>query len=183
MRRGLSLLAAVAGLACDRSGSGGVPASRDAASNAPVASLAASTTAAPIPPRGAASPAVSSWTGTYKSTTGTLYIPPDWKSVRWAGVDTQAGVGEGTMALDVDPATGRVLGTLDGPLGPAIVDGLALDGKVTASIIRKDPSDHGFAGTLVGAIEHERAAGSMNLSSAEAKAIRAATFALGPAAR
>ncbi len=183
MTRGLGLLAvlaAVVGRACDRSGGGGLPSTREAPSSAPVASKAVS--ASPAPTASAAASAGSRWTGTYKSAAGTLYIPPDWKSVRWSGADTQAGIGEGTMALDVDPATGRVAGTLEGPLGPASVDGVVSGGKLTASILRKDPSDRGFAGTLVGSVEPDRAAGTMNLSSAEANAIRAATFALGPAA-
>ena len=84
------------------------------------------------------------------------------------------------MTLDIDGATGRVLGTVEGPLGPAIVDGVVLDGKLTATILRKAPSDHGFSGTLLGSVARDTAEGSMNLSSAEASAIRSATFALSP---
>jgi hypothetical protein len=123
----------------------------------------------------------SNWTGTYKSAAGTLYIPPEWKNVRWSGVESQAGVGEGTMTLEIDAATGRVLGVVDGPLGPAMVDGVVLDGKLSASIVRKVPSDRGFSGTLLGSVDRDVAAGSMSLSSAEANAIRSATFTLSPA--
>jgi hypothetical protein len=71
-----------------------------------------------------------------------------------------------------------VLGALEGPLGPAVVDGVFVDGKLAASIVRRNPSDRGFAGTLLGSIDHDRGAGTMNLSSAEASAVRVATFAL-----
>jgi hypothetical protein len=103
--------------------------------------------------------------------------------VRWSGVESQAGIGDGTMTLQIDAATGRVLGAVDGPLGPAVVDGVVFDGKLSASIVRKVPSDHGFSGTLLGSVDRDVAAGSMNLSSAEANAIRSATFTLSPAVR
>jgi hypothetical protein len=98
--------------------------------------------------------------------------------VRWSGVDAAAGLGEGTMTLEIDAATGRVVGTVEGPLGPAIVDGVVLDGKLTASIVRKAPSDRGFSGTLLGSLDRDAAEGTMNLSSGEANAIRSATFTL-----
>jgi hypothetical protein len=138
-----------------------------------------------LTPNGSDAAAIShsSWSGTYKSAAGSLYIPPDWKSVRWSGVDAQGGLGEGTMTIQIDAATGRVLGAVDGPLGPAIVDGVVFDGKLSASIVRKVPSDHGFSGTLLGSVDRDVATGSMSLSSAEANAIRSATFTLGPAVR
>lgn len=118
------------------------------------------------------------WHGSYKSSSGELYIPPDWKSVRWNVKESGAGIGEGAITLSVDPAGGRALGTLDGPLGPAVIDGLASEGKVTATVVRKDPSDQGFTGTLVGAISGDHVEGTMNLAQGEANAVRKATFAL-----
>ena len=52
--------------------------------------------------------------------------------------------------------------------------------KVTATIARTDPSDRGFTGTLVGLIGADHVDGTMNVSLAEADAIRTATFALSP---
>jgi hypothetical protein len=118
------------------------------------------------------------WHGSYKSTSGELYIPPDWKSVHWNVKESSAGIGEGAMTLSVDPAGGRVLGSLDGPLGPALIDGLASDGRLTATVARKDPSDRGFTGTLFGSISGEHAEGTMSLAQAEVDAVRKATFAL-----
>jgi hypothetical protein len=118
------------------------------------------------------------WHGTYKSASGELYIPPDWKNVRWNVKETPSGIGEGAMTLSVDPSSGRALGSLDGPLGPGIVDGLLSEGKLTAIVARKDPADQGFTGTLVGSMSGDHAEGTMSLSLAEASAVRRATFAL-----
>ena len=120
------------------------------------------------------------WRGSYKSTSGELYIPPEWKNVHWNVKESTAGLGEGAMTLSIDPASGRAIGSLDGPLGPATVDGLVSEGRLTATIARKEPSDQGFTGTLIGSIGGDRAEGTMNLSVAEASAVRKATFALAP---
>ena len=82
------------------------------------------------------------------------------------------------MVLSIDSSNGRVLGSLEGPLGPAMIDGLVWDGKVTATVTRKEPGDKGFIGTLVGSINGDHAQGTMSLSLAEASAVRQATFAL-----
>jgi hypothetical protein len=80
--------------------------------------------------------------------------------------------------MTLDPVTGRVRGLLEGALGPAVFTGLSADGKLAATIVRKDPGDHGFAGTLAGTIGADKAEGTMSLSPAEGGAIRSATFAL-----
>jgi hypothetical protein len=169
--------------ACERAGPDRSAAPGPSASGSPVAntSSVASTAAVTTGKADSASPNQrSTWTGTYKSGIGSLYIPADWKNVRWSSVDTDKGIGDGTLTLEVDSATGGVQGTLEGALGPAIVAGVAVDGKLTATIVRKNPADRGFAGTLVGAIDKEHAVGTMNLASGEASAIRAATFSLAP---
>jgi len=120
------------------------------------------------------------WRGSYKSTSGELYIPPEWKNVHWNVKESAAGLGEGAMTLTIDLASGRAVGSLDGPLGPAIVDGFVSEGRLTATIARKEPTDQGFIGTLIGSIGGDRAEGTMNLSGAEASAVRKATFALAP---
>ena len=122
----------------------------------------------------------SGWRGSYKSEPGALYIPAEWKDVHWKVKEDDGGIGEGTIAVQVDPATRRVVGTLEGPLGPATIDGVVQDGKLTGSIVRKDPRDQGFMGTLVGTVGDGRAEGTMSVSLAEASAIRRATFAMTP---
>jgi hypothetical protein len=125
-----------------------------------------------------AAAATTAWKGTYTSAEAVLTLPAD---VKWRVPETTAGVGDGTLALDVDPATGRVRGTLDGVLGPATVEGLAADGHVTAAVLRKDPSDHGFTGTLAGDLGDGGARGTLHLTLAGASAVRRATFDLAPA--
>jgi hypothetical protein len=120
------------------------------------------------------------WQGSYTSTAATLYVPPGW-NVRWSGGDGGAGIGEGTLTMTIDPANHRVGGAVDGPLGPATLDGLASDEKVAATIVRKIPGDYGFTGTLAGAIHDGHVDGTLRVSSGEASTIRTGTFALGPA--
>jgi hypothetical protein len=146
----------------------------DAARVAPAGPVASATPA----DAGAKPPAEARWSGTYASASGSLYIPPDWKGVRWSVPEVQAGIGEGPIDLTIDSATGRVTGAVDGPLGPATLDGFANDGGVTATIVRKDPSDRGFTGTLVGAVESGKLTGAMNVAAAEVSAVRKATFTL-----
>jgi hypothetical protein len=145
-----------------------------------VAARAAADAAAAAPAKAAApaAPATVPWSGTYTSTAGTLYIPEDWKSVRWTVPDTPAGLGDGTLSLTVDSATGRVTGTLAGPLGPATLAGFTADGKITATVARQDASDRGFAGTLVGTLSGDRGEGEIHVSLAEVSAVRTATFSL-----
>jgi hypothetical protein len=118
------------------------------------------------------------WTGGYKSAATGITLPT---GVGWKVPESTAGVGEGTIAMTVD-AGGRVTGTVDGVLGPAMIDGLAVDGRVTGAIVRRDPSDHGFTGTLSGELAAGHAHGTMNLTLAEASAVRTASFDLSPAA-
>jgi hypothetical protein len=125
-----------------------------------------------------AAAATTAWKGTYTSAEAVLTLPAD---VKWRVPETPAGVGDGTLALDVDPATGRVRGTLDGVLGPATVEGLAADGHVTGAVLRKDPRDHGFTGTLAGDLGDGGAHGTLHVTLAEASAVRRATFDLAPA--
>jgi hypothetical protein len=170
----LSLLLIAAG--CSKTGDATTgPAGADASAAASVAAPPAS--GAPSASASAQAHATA-WSGTYKSVTGGLTIPPALKNVHWAGKETSEGLGEGALSLTIDSGTGRVDGTLDGPLGPAVVDGYASATAVTANILRKDPSDHGFTGTLVGTIRGDTLEGTASLAQANAGAVRSATFTL-----
>jgi hypothetical protein len=152
------------------------PGSSQADALPPTAAPAAAADAGPP----AADTAVARWTGTYSSNPGTLYIPADWKGVHWSVPDSSAGLGDGPLNLTIDAPTGRVSGAIDGPLGPATLDGFASDGGVAATLTRKDPSDRGFTGTMVGAIAGDKLTGTMHVSAAEVSAVRTVTFALTP---
>lgn len=166
--------------ACGKSqaGSGQAIASSGANSSAGQAPSAAAASASAHAERPATRPA---WKGTYQSAAGTLYIPPDWTHVHWAGAETNAGIGDGAIALTVNPVSGRVTGTIEGPLGPGVLDGTLADGKLTASIRPEHPSEHGFRGTLDGSVKGDHAEGTIHASLPEASALRTASFTLAPA--
>jgi hypothetical protein len=117
------------------------------------------------------------WKGGYKSVPGTIALPKD---VSWKIPETPAGVGDGTIDLTIDRTTGRVDGKVDGVLGPATIDGLASDGTLTATVSRRDPTDHGFTGTLTGDVGDTAARGTLNVALADVSAVRNATFDLAP---
>lgn len=118
------------------------------------------------------------WKGTYQSAAGTLYVPPEWRNVHFSDSDGGAGLGEGPISLTVEGATGRVTGSIDGPLGPATVAGLLAEGHLTGAISRRDATDRGFTGTLFATATGDRLEGTMNMSRAEANFIRTAKFSL-----
>jgi hypothetical protein len=160
--------------------------SSEATSSSANASAAPSGSGAPgaAPPAASAAPssapaAPRAWRGTYKSAESTFTLP---QGVGWKVAPVPAGVGEGAIALTVDPSTGRVRGTLEGPLGPATLDGLLSDGRLTANVARRDPTDHGFAGTLDGEVSGTAGHGTIRASLADVTAVRAATFEVAPAA-
>lgn len=149
------------------------PSASAPASSAPVASASAAAS-------GSASTVASrSLRGTYKTAPGSLAVTPDWTKTRFAGHESTAGLGEGAMTVQVD-GSGRVTGTLDGALGAAVLEGTVAGDQMTAAIRRKDPSDRGFAGTLIGTLAADKATGTMSLASAEGGVVRTGTFTLSP---
>jgi len=157
--------------ACDKPSADTTPAPASTSATTPVASSSARATAsassAPVSPA-----ATQSWRGTYKSAASTL----------WSDTQTTAGIGDGALALSIDGASGHVSGTVDGPLGPATVDGVVTEGTLAATLRRKDPSDQGFTGTLLGSVASDHVEGTMNVSLGLASALRTATFTLTPGA-
>ncbi|HEY1696451.1 MAG TPA: hypothetical protein VGG39_30020 [Polyangiaceae bacterium] len=165
--------------ACSKSSGDVAPA---AAGSAPAAASASSAAAAPSSSAAAASSggaaASSSWAGSYKSAAASISVPPEWKKVHWSDTKSTEGIGDGAMALAIDGATGHVTGTLEGPLGPATLDGASADGTVSATLVRKDPGDHGFGGTLLATVTGDKLEGTMNLSLGTGGVVRTATFSL-----
>jgi hypothetical protein len=173
MKRVILRLAMALLSACAKGSAGESPA--PPASTAPATSAAPSAKASPAPASSATG--ASSWKGGYKSVEGTFVLPKD---VKWKVPESPAGLGDGTIVLTMDRGTGRVQGTVDGALGPATIDGVAVDGRVTANVSRADPSDHGFTGTLQGTAGDTTLQGTMNLTQADVTAVRNATFQLSP---
>ncbi|MDP9036574.1 MAG: hypothetical protein M3O50_17365 [Myxococcota bacterium] len=167
---------------CTKPLTNGIPdAAAPPATSAAVGAPATVATSDATPPRTGTSSGPTrarDWRGTYTSQTASVYVPPDWKNVHWKGAETSQGLGQGSMAIAIDARSGHVTGTLEGPLGPAWIDGVSIDDKLTATIIRKDPADHGFVGTLVGGFTTARAEGTMNAALWDASALRTAAFTL-----
>jgi hypothetical protein len=170
--------------ACDNGQTAGpAPSSAPQAPSAPQVPSARHSPAASAVAGASANGAAASvnWIGSYKSETGTLYVPTDvangkeWKTVKWRGDVSGAGLGDGPITLAVDPS-GRVSGTLAGPLGPALVNGLLAGDTLTASVTRQTPSDGGFVGTLVASVADGKLTGTIKVSQREASVIRLATF-------
>jgi hypothetical protein len=174
----MAVAAVIAG--CGK-GSAGADAGADAGAGASASAGAGASASAGADAGAGACRGVRAWAGGYRSAAGTLYVPPTWKGVTWKVPETPAGIGEGTIALDCDGQTGRMTGTVEGVLGPATLRGILDDGGVTATVVRTDPSDHGFTGTFAATIAGGHARGAMKVSLGEASAIRVATFDLTPA--
>jgi hypothetical protein len=146
---------------------------------------ASTTTAPPVAGTASATPAPAAapktWNGTYKSEAASLDVPPDFAKT-WAHTDRGGGTGGGAITLTIDGASGHATGTIEGPLGPALVSGDVTGGTLTASVRRKDPTDRGFTGTLRATVTAERIDGTVTLASADGSTQRTATTTLTPAA-
>jgi hypothetical protein len=184
MRAGHALLVTcLYACACNRP-AGGDNASTAPAGSAqpPVATTAAIGSATTSAATASTAPATRTWKGEYKSAAAALSIPTDKNKVHWSDAPSTTGIGDGTLTVTIDGVSGRATGEVGGPLGPATVEGLAADGKLTATVRRKDPTDRGFTGALVGSITGEKVDGTMSVSLGQASSLRSASFSLVPEA-
>jgi hypothetical protein len=158
----------------DATGNAASASAAPSSSSPAIASAAASSSAAPALafPR--------SWKGTYKTAAATLAVPSAWSKTHWSSSDATEGVGEGTMTLVIDAATRRISGSVDGAMGAALLDGQLGDGRLSAAIVRKDPTDKGLVGTLQATIAADKVTGTMSLSTGNGGTVRTGTFTLEP---
>lgn len=164
---------ALASVACKKSDPEG-PAPQGSASTAPAApSSSASSATATASEAGAPSAkapgTASSFSGKYTTEAVTAIAVPE--GTKWKGEDGTEGTGEGTLTLEA-AADGRVTGTVEGPLGPALVEGLLEGDSLTASFRRKDPADNGFYGTILGKVAGDKVEGSVAASRGNAGLVR-----------
>jgi hypothetical protein len=136
------------------------------------------------PSAGAAQKEASRWAGTYKSVAASIYVPDaaEWSGFKWRGADAGEGLGEGPISLTVDARTHLVSGAAGGPIGDVILTGTDDDGRLVASVRRKDARDQGLTGTLVAVPSPDHIDGTMRLSYGDAHIVREATFHLTTAA-
>lgn len=162
---------ALASFACKKSDPEG-PAPQGSASTAPAApsSSASSATASEAgAPSAKATGTASSFSGKYTTEAVTAIAVPE--GTKWKGEEGTEGTGEGTLTLEA-AADGRVTGTVEGPLGPALVEGLLEGDSLTASFRRKDPADNGFYGTILGKVAGDKVEGSVAASRGNAGLVR-----------
>ena len=168
------------GLGCTKpppDGSGGASSATTATASAPgpATSALASSSAAPA---GSGTPGAkaASYDGKYTTTAVSAITVPE--GTKWKGEEGTEGVGEGKLSLEVG-ADGRLTGTVDGPLGAALVEGHLEGETLTATFRRKDPADNGFYGTLGGKVTGDKVEGALTASRGNAGLVREGKFSLG----
>lgn len=162
---------ALASVACKKSDPDG-PAPQGSASTAPAAPSASASAASASEagaPSAKAPGTASSFSGKYTAEAVTTIAVPE--GAKWKGEEGTEGTGEGTLTLEA-AADGRVTGTVEGPLGPALVEGLLEGDSLTASFRRKDPADNGFYGTILGKVAGDKVEGSVAASRGNAGLVR-----------
>ena len=165
MKRLLLALVVVAG--CKNESSRAAPAA--STSSAPAASSSA--------PAGPPKPV--EYAGSYTASAGTLYVPDaaGYEGFKFRGEDAgSVGTGEGAITFTVDPDGGAVSGKLEGPLGPAVVSGVAQNGELTFHLAPATESENAFRGTATGSIDGGAASGEIHASTWRANILRDATF-------
>ncbi|HEX7664089.1 MAG TPA: hypothetical protein VF407_06260 [Polyangiaceae bacterium] len=144
-------------LACSKPSSDGTA----PATSAPGSSSAAPTTSASAAPAATGSKLA----GSYTASAGTFYVPDggEWSGTKWRGDDAGDGLGDGTITLTI---TGNhVDGTIDGPLGPGVIDGAFFGDRITARVDPKSPSDGGWTGTLDATVKDGAGEGELRATS------------------
>ncbi len=146
-------------------------------SDKPAPAPSASTSASVVASASAAPAGPATYDGTYTATAGTLYVPDAeaWKGVKFRGDDAGA-VGEGALSMTIDPDGGALTGKLEGPLGPATINGVAHEGAISFHVAPRETTDMSFSGTGTGTIDGGSVSGEMHLSSWRANVLRDATF-------
>ena len=171
---GLALAASV--LACDKDKEkqdappSPIPSAAPQGSAAdPAASASAANTTRPL-----------SFEGKYTAAAGSLYVPDaaDYAGFKFRGEDASIALGEGTLSLTIDPASGVVTGTGDGALGPIVLSGSRSGDVLTFSFWRKDPADQGASGTGQGTVSGDTIEGTIRAAAGTANVIREAPFTL-----
>jgi hypothetical protein len=118
------------------------------------------------------------FTGTYTSKASELFVPDAeaYKGFKFRGDDAGSALGDGPIKLTV-ALDGKVTGSLEGPLGPATLDGVATDAGITFRVTADDPkADLALSGTGEGEASPSEVKGTMQLSSWHANLLRQATF-------
>lgn len=158
--------AGAAGSASTGSGVSGAPGASDAGQ--------------PAASSGGAAGASATYKGSYESSVGTFPLPAnkDYDGLKWRGEKSELGLGKGEISLTLPPgARGVVIGTLDGPLGPAVIRGYLDGDDVTARFDAKEAAPERFAGGLVGKRKGDTVEGTLDAAQ-DSKVLRSGPFSL-----
>lgn len=154
-----------------------------------VPSAAASAAAAPTAPSSTAKVIAKTdawyagtWTGSYEAAKHHIDLSTKIGGLpEWAADEGASGTGKGSVRLTPD-ATGAATGSVEGPLGPAALEG-AFDGDVLAVRFYPKSADRsGFSGVLVARREGERLTGSLDAATSDGRVARTAKITLERAA-
>lgn len=180
MKLSLLFLAALVCVACnDKGKSDAPPAEQPAAPAATQETARVDDSPAEQPAAPATKAAAGSFTGSYESKPGSLYVPDheDYKSVKWRGEESQEGLGKGTFTLEID-ADGSLHGEGEGPLGAFLIIGRLEGERLGGTITRKNPADYGFTGMLSGTRKDGGFSGTFNVARGDASVLRTGSFTL-----
>jgi hypothetical protein len=146
--------------------------------------------AAPLPALSAVAPVntktdswyAGTWTGTYEAAKHHIDLPAKIGGLpEWAADEGARGTGKGSVRLTPD-STGAATGSVEGPLGPAVLEG-AFDGDVLAlRFYPKNAERSGFSGVLIARRDGERLTGSLDAATTDGRVARTAQITLERAA-
>lgn len=180
------LLIVVAGL-CAGCKKDPVAPAPSASAPVPVASSVTSASSAPAPASASAAPQVSAdravaWKGTYTAEPVKLKTPDKVKDLTWQNDDKTKLVGDGTLELQLDQATGHVRGEGDGALGKLLLSGMYDGRELRATLLPHDPTAaDAMTGTLMGELKNDVIQGTIRASDSKGVSVREASFQLHPA--
>jgi hypothetical protein len=147
---------------------------------APSASMAAQATVAPPAPSKASAESwfAGAWTGKYEASKHRIELSAKVGGLpEWAADDGPRGTGAGTVEL-VPDASGATSGSMDGPLGPAALEGSFDGDTLAARFYPKNDDRTGFSGVMVARRDGERLVGSLDAATSDGHVARSAKVTL-----
>jgi hypothetical protein len=114
--------------------------------------------------------------GSYKAAPQLLHMP-DFTGTKWRGDDAGIALGEGKISISLLP-DGRVMGTMEAPLGPSTIYGTHADGRVSATVRGEVGDDKAWVGTLSATATAGKLEGVLTMSSSRGNVARQASFSL-----
>ena len=142
------------------------------ASAAPRASAtAANSTEVASPPSDSAH--TGTFKGKYSAKKTTPSLAPDVVVKSWKSDDGKRGAGEGRITLTIE-SNGRATGIVEGPLGPATLEGSVEGKRVRAELVPDRDDADAFSGLFDGTLEGSGIVGTLRAADGSASVVREA---------